>query len=630
MDAIQATEKNQKCSKGIVLIKRCIPYLWILGSFGVLDVWLRVGTRWIGAYSIYELEPNLFTLLWAVILTILVTFPKSRKVRRIAYGIVYYIFMFYAVTLYGAYLILGKFLYISDFLLAGEGADYAAYVIAFLSPKFIIQFVGLIVIGIVGILMVPDSKQNAVRERRVFKVLLVVVCIIGGRGIPSLYGEIDANSWNTWANPAYEYEHFTNPNFDLELTGMYQYILRDAEVQFERTLGVDQEAIDVITSFFDEKGNHQSNFMTGVFSGKNLIVIMMESIDDWMITEEDMPTIYQIMNNGIAFSNMYTPSYSNGYTFNTEFAFNTSVYPYSNGNVTFSMAKNTFSNSIATLFDNAGYSVASFHRGYANFYNRGDIHLAFGYESYNSYTDYSDDLFSMYSDNFLVKCDALYNDVVNNAPFYSYIITYSAHLPYEDTDELAQYALEVYPQYDVIENREINIARAKARLTDDMFAALLERLGEDGLLEDTVIVAYTDHYTYGISDAEMLQQLSENAGNSILENTPAFIYCPGYDLSMDVDKVMQITDLAPTILNLFGLVVPKEIMGQDIFDENYTGYAIFPGNTWITNTTYVKNGLVQWNDGMTEEEIAAMNIYVQQCYEVNDAILDSDYYAHID
>ena len=96
---------------------------------------------------------------------------------------------------------------------------------------------------------------------------------------------------------------------------------------------------------------------------------------------------------------------------------------------------------------------------------------------------------------------------------------------------------------------------------------------------------------------------------------------------MNVDKVMQITDLAPTILNLFGLEVPTRVMGRDIFDEAYDGYVIFANGGWLTGTTYVKNGVVQWNNGMTEEEIAEMNAYVQQVYQVNDAILDADYFA---
>ena len=129
-----------------------------------------------------------------------------------------------------------------------------------------------------------------------------------------------------------------------------------------------------------------------------------------------------------------------------------------------------------------------------------------------------------------------------------------------------------------------------------------------------------------MSDQDTLRQLSEEVGSSILERTPALIYCADFDTPVTVDKVVQITDLAPTIMNLFGFEVPTEIMGQDIFDDCYPGYAIFPDNTWLTSDAYVKNGIIMRNSGMTEDEIEQMNRYVQAIYRINDALLDTDYY----
>lgn len=368
--------------------------------------------------------------------------------------------------------------------------------------------------------------------------------------------------------------------------------------------------------------------MTGVLAGKNVIIVMMETLDDWLISAEDTPTLYSMMTEGIAFSNMYTPQYSNGYTFNSEFAFNTSIYPYSNGNAAYTLHRNDFPYSIANMFGSAGYRVNSFHEGKTDYYNRGQMHVSLGYERYHSYQDYPQADVTVWDDRFLVKCDELYEKVVEGTPFCSFVISYTPHLPYTDEDELSRTALAQYPEYDVSEDREASILRAKARLTDDMFAGLLERLEADGILNDTVIIGFADHYAYGLTDHERLQQLSEEAGCSVLERTPAFVYCAGYDLAMDVEKVMQTTDLAPTIMNLFGLDVPRQIMGCDVFDENYAGYAVFTNGGWLTETTYVRDGVIKWNNGMTQEEIAEMNEYVQQVYQVNDAILDADYYAH--
>lgn len=609
------------------LLTDMIPYGYILGSFFLLDCWLRVMTRWIGQYSIFEIEPNLLSVFWCLLLTALVTLPKRRKAGRILYGIAYCFYLLYAVVQYGAWLVLGRFLWTSDFLNAGEGADFASWVAGFVTPGMILQILLLFAVGVAGILFFPKARlQNRCREWMA-RGITAGVCLLGILLVPKCYRATPLTA-GTFRDPVLEYARFSNANYDLELTGMYHFLSRDIQKQMSRVLFAGKKDTTQIDAFFSEKPSHATNEMTGIFAGKNLLVIQMETVDDWMITPEDMPTVYRMTREGIHFTEFYTPSYASGYTFNTEFAFNIGVYPYSNGNVTYSLIRNTFDCSVANMFSKAGYSVNSYHSGADAFYNRVEIHKTLGYEKYHSYLHYPQISIPAGDDCFLTQNDALCADVTKDRPFFSFVITVSAHLPFTDENEMSRYALEKYPQYDVQEDREVNILRAKARMTDDMFAQLLERLERDGLLKDTVIVGYGDHYAYGLSDQERLRQLSEEAGSPILERTPAFIYCADWEKPLIVDKVTQITDLAPTVFNLFGMDVPKQIMGQDVFDPGYAGFVVFPGGTWLTKQAYVKNGIIQWNDGMTPEEIANMNAYVQQVYTVNDAILDSDYYRH--
>lgn len=607
------------------LFKQLLSCFYILGSFGFLDVWLRVITRWINRYSIYSLEPNLFTLSWAIILSIIVLVPSHKNVRRTVYGVLYYFFLTYAVVQYGAYLILGDFVWLGDFLSTGEGADYADWAMKFISLSFIIQVIVLILIGVIGIIIIGDAGARGRIKSRIVNGAIVVLSFVCIGLTPQLYQmhDIDIGTFN---DPSLEYERFSNSNYDMELTGVYQYLAKDVYNTLIDPLFVDSDAEKDIDEFFADKNPVGTNDMTGIFAGKNLIVLQLETVDDWMITEKDMPTTYRLMHEGINFSELYTPGYGSGYTFNTEFAFNTSMYPYSNGNATYSLVRNSFKYSIANVFSEAGYTANSFHAGAETFYNRSEIHKTFGYVKYHSYKDYPAISIPTSDDRFLTQCDELYNEVTSSSPFFSFVITFSSHLPYDDTEELSRHALSNYPEYDLSNDREVNILRAKAKLTDDMLEELLYRLSEDGLLDDTVIVAYGDHYSYGLSDTEKLQQLSETAGSSILERTPAFIYCSELKNPITVDKVVQITDLAPTIMNLFGMDVPHQILGRDIFDDTYSGYAVFPDNTWLTNSTYIKNGIMQWNDGLEEEEVVLMNQYVTDLYRINDAILDVDYY----
>lgn len=615
---------NLTKTKWLPRLSLLLRQLLLIASFMSLDLWLRFQTRAIGLYAITELAPNLLTLLWSVLLSALVTLIPSRKWGRIAYGAVYCFYFIYTVAQYGVYLVLDRFIYVTDILLAGEGADYTSYVLEFITPGLVAQLLALIGFGVLGVVFFP-KKPETPKKAALVRGAAALLAVLGISQAGSFYGELAGdNVWDNFQSPAFEYQRFVSPNFGMQITGVYQFLCRDLQVQASRAFRDTSDLSAEIDAYFEEKPEHQGNEYTGILEGQNVIAVMLESIDDWVITPEVMPTLHGMMESSINFTNLYTPDYASGYTFNTEFAFNLGVYPYSNGNVSYALTRSTFPYSIANMFEQAGYSANSFHEGEPDFYNRGPMHITFGYDIYHCYRDYPLSGVSVHDDTFLPKNDALYAAMTAGEPFCSFVITYSAHLPYAQ-DDFTVWCREQFPEYNVY-GEELSGLYAKARLTDEMFRLLLERLEADGKLEDTVFVCYTDHYLYGLQDQELLQQKSEEAGSPILEKTPAFIWWPGCE-GVQIDKVCQTVDLAPTIYNLFGMEVPKNIMGSDILDDSYPGYAIFPYTTWVKDGTYVKYGEVQWNESMTEEEIRDMNAFVQRYYYINDSILEADYYA---
>ena len=607
------------------LLSLVLRQLLLVGTFGILDVWLRYKTRSIGLYSITELAPNLLTLLWAVLLSSVVTLIPSRKWGRIAYGICYYFYMIYTIVQFGVYLVLDRFVYVTDLFLAGEGADYADWVLEFVTPSLICQLLALVGFGVLGILFFP-KKPELPKKAALVRGIAALMAVFGISQAGSLYGELAGeNVWDNFQSPAFEYKRFVSSNFGMQITGVYQFLCRDLQVQLDRAFADTSALSAEIDAYFEEKPDHAGNEYTGILEGKNVIAVMLESIDDWLITPEVMPTLHGMMEGGINFTNLYTPDYASGYTFNTEFAFNLGVYPYSNGNVSYALTRSAFPHSIANMFAAEGYNANSFHEGEPDFYNRGPMHTAFGFEIYHCYRDYPLMGVSVHDDTFLPKNDVLWEAMTGSEPFYSFVITYTAHLPYAQ-DDFTVWARNQFPEYNGY-GEELSGLYAKARITDEMFRLMLERLEAVGKLDDTVFVCFTDHYAYGIQDAELLQQKSEEAGSAILEKTPAFIWWPGCE-GVQIDKVCQTVDLAPTVMNLFGMEVPKNLMGSDILDDSYEGYAIFPYTTWVKDGTYVKYGEVQWNESMTEEEIQQMNAFVQRYYYINDAILEADYYAN--
>ena len=615
---------NQTKSRSLQWLSLILRQLFLVGTFCVLDLWLRYKTRAIGLYSIKELAPNLLTFMWAVLFSSLVTLIPSRKWGRIAYGLLYYFYFIYTLVQFGVYLVLDRFVYVTDLFLAGEGADYADYVLEFVTPSLVCQLLVLIGFGVLGICFFP-KKPAAAGKAAAVRGLAALLAVIGISQAGSLYGELAGdNVWDNFQSPAFEYKRFVSPNFGMQITGVYQFLCRDIQVQLGRAFNDTTELSAEIDAYFAEKPDHLGNAYTGILEGKNVIAVMLESVDDWLITPEVMPTLHDMMGHSISFTNLYTPDYASGYTFNTEFAFNLGVYPYSNGNVSYALTRSAFPYSLANMFRAEGYTANSFHEGEPDFYNRGPMHTAFGYEMYHCYRDYPLTGVSVHDDTFLPKNDVLWEAMTASEPFCSFVITYTAHLPYAQ-DDFTVWCRNQFPEYNVY-GEELSGLYAKARITDEMFRLMLERLEAEGKLENTVIVCYTDHYAYGLQDKELLQQKSEEAGSPILEKTPAFIWWSGCE-GVQIGKVCQTVDLAPTVMNLFGMEVPKNLMGSDILDDSYEGYAIFPYTTWVKDGTYVKYGEVQWNESMTEDEIQQMNAFIQRYYYINDAILEADYYA---
>ena len=87
------------------------------------------------------------------------------------------------------------------------------------------------------------------------------------------------------------------------------------------------------------------NEYTGLFEGKNLIVIMMESVNEIFINPELYPNFYKMYSEGISFSNNYSPRNSCA-TGNNEFSAMTGLYSIQNNCTANVYRDNTYSTSI--------------------------------------------------------------------------------------------------------------------------------------------------------------------------------------------------------------------------------------------------------------------------------------------
>ena len=611
----------------------------LAGAYFLIEVFgmllLKPETGWSLAFG------GAWALLFAVFSLLI-----PRIAGRLFFGITYYLYLAWTLAQTGYYRVFHRMLWISDVFYAGEGAGFLGDVLSAFSALWWIGGIVLIALGVLLLFVFPKTGHNRSYKLACLPVMAVSVaalCLLPEAvflrdldvwGTRSEYGQ--SSSYRATYNTMYDAKNVYN------ISGLFQLTFRDLWVHelypmtpaYQAELEKQTQQID---DYFAKRGQSGSNEMTGLLAGKNVVLVLMESMDDWMITPEDTPTIYQLMEEGINFTQFYTPGYGTARTINTEFCVNTGIYLPTNGKYVFDYVTNDFSQSIASQARAKGYSAEVFHYNTPEFYSRGVFEPAMGYNVYNCYADYVADEKLLYDDCLLFDVPQLREQFFRKGITFNTIITRSAHLSYTYNEVLSHYALKQYPEYrGKYLSQEEDCARVKAKLVDDMFSRLLQELAEEGLLENTVIIGVTDHYTYGYKNTQELYGLSGTKIDLQLEKTPCFVWSlNGPD--MEVDKTLNTADFLPTMLNLLGMSSPYQYLGQDAFDPNYEGYVLFSNGNWISDgvvcrvdaggkSTVVEN---RKNKTLTDTYLQEMSEKTNAFIRVSNLLLTSDYYQKI-
>lgn len=589
-----------------------------------------------------ELTPLGFGLLWAVLLANLCGM-LPRLVGRIVFGVTYFFYLLWGLAQTGYYTIFGRMLWLQDAFYAGEGAAYIGDILG--AFPLLWWLGGIILLALGGVILWKFPQSPTSWYPRIVGAVLGVACVVGLCFLPEAVFMKDLGIWGTRSEYAQSSSYRANYNtmYDArnvyDICGVYQLTFRDIwkhqlyplTPTYRASLNSQTEQID---SYFSHRSAHRENEMTGLFEGKNVVMVLMESMDDWLITPEDTPTLYRLMREGINFTDFYTPGYGTARTINSEFCMNTGIYLPTNGKYVFDYVTNAFDQSIASQVTDNGYTAEVFHYNTQDFYSRGVFEPAMGYRSYVCYADYETDKQKLYDDCLLFDLPQVSELFFREGRTFNTIITRSAHLSYVYNEVLSHYALKRYPEYrGKYASEEEDCARLKAKLVDDMFARLLAELEAQDLLENTVIMAMTDHYTYGYLNMDELYAHSGVEDTLLLEKTPCFVWsvdCP----SVEVTKTLNTADFVPTMLNLLGIDSPYRYLGQDAFDPTYEGYAFFPNGSWISDgvVCQVNSGVPEIlrnakGKDISDAYLKEMDEKVRAFIHISNLLLTSDYYS---
>lgn len=585
--------------------------------------------------------PLAFGLCWAAIFSA-VTLSLPRLAGRIFYGITYFFMVCWTIAQTGFEQMFSKLMWLTDIRYAAEGAGYINVLLGF----SLVWWISIPVFITLGVLVIRRMPQWSKGPWSYSMCGLTASCsILGLCLLPQAIYIQDDGVWGTHSeygqstSARANYQVMYDASNVYDLCGMYQLTFKDLwkhsvyplTPTYRQSL---REGVQDIDQYFADQGDHQDNEMTGIFQGKNVILVLMESMDDWMITQQDTPTLSRLMDEGINFTHFYTPGYGSVRTFNTEFCINTGTYLPTNGSYAFDYVTNRYDESLANRLKAMGYSAECFHYNTDSFYSRGVFEPSMGYSSYISYGDYTEDDDALYDDELLFDIPEIRDQFFREGQTFNFIITRSAHLSYQYNEVLSAYALRQYPEYrGKFGHEEEDCARVKAKLVDDMFARLLEELAAEGQLENTVIIGVTDHYTYGFKDVDKLMELCQVEEGLLLERTPCFIWTPGGP-DMEMDKTLNTSDLLPTVLNLMGCDGIDLYLGRDAFDESYVGWVPFPDGSWICQGVVCERQsdgepeILQSPEGQTPdpEFVTQVTEKVLEFIRISNLILDTDYY----
>ena len=332
--------------KKIIITNKVIILMTL--PFFAMDIFTRAFGLKISYFPIYYPAPNIFTLLWIVFFMGIVT-----SLKGIAGKILYWIFfilsfgMFLTNTIY--YSLTGFYFSFNLTKLADEGSSYILDTIVHTNP--VIYIFAVIVLVYTIIVAKKYKKYDEFRLKRLL--IFVVVFVILHLLAPLMFGHSSSRlKWNNFKKPRSVYENYSDSNKSMRISGLYEYSVRNFYFTFLKPKDkISKEDKKFLDDIYNAKTEDETNSYTGLFKDKNVIFLQLEGMDTWLLSKENTPNLYNLLNHSINFTDHYSIYTGGGSTFNSEFAVNagfTTPISYTENVYTFNT--NTFDNSMARLF----------------------------------------------------------------------------------------------------------------------------------------------------------------------------------------------------------------------------------------------------------------------------------------
>lgn len=393
-----------------------------------------------------------------------------------------------------------------------------------------------------------------------------------------------------------------------------------------------------INNYFMYNLGKVRNEYTGIYKGKNVIFILLESVNDVIIQYPELyPNFHKIMSEGWYFENNYSPRNSCA-TLNNEFSGMTSLYSIANICTGSKYKDNSYFQSVFNLYNKEGYTTFSAHDYTDAYYPRREIHPNMGSQQYYGVQDlgipYSNEYINWANDDDFMKkvMEIIETKRQDNDKFMAWLTTVSSHQPYLVSSIQGNEYLDLTEGMDI--PMDVRRYMSKLKYVDNALGILLDGLEKQGILDDTVLVLYGDHYPYGIPTNNLNEVLDyDTSVDKNAERVPFIIY----NSTMEGKVFSQYTtyiNILPTISNLFSLDYEADLMmGSDLLDSNYESIVIFADGTWKNENAYYEAStgkVTKYNDVYTEEDIYNITNRVNARLALSEKIIKTDYFRYLE
>lgn len=399
----------------------------------------------------------------------------------------------------------------------------------------------------------------------------------------------------------------------------------------------------------------------GLFEDKNVITILLESVQPFAINEFLTPNMYRMTQEGLYFENSYSENKTNV----SELIGIVGNYPMLP--VNFEKQRYAFDYGLPSVLRTDGYQTAYFHSNLSSFYDRAWLMPNVGFDQLYMH----DELFPeqeiwRWNGDYTLDSETMARMLDNfsdtEEPFYSYWATMVSHGPYDygpdnklifeelgyfsaiDQAEQAGLWTNLFTGGDEKDIARIRHYQAAVMDLDVAIGMMLDDLEAKGILDDTIIVMYGDHNVY--YHEIYLKRFAENNAYYNMDMYKNFFCIYNQDLTTaylnlshdedtTISKFVTPYNIVPTLLDLLGYRYDEYMfLGHSVFADTEDVFYSMKLTGFFNQYLYSDDGeeIIYANIDYSDAEA---NQFFQACEElrtkisyINQVYLDSEEDRH--